>query len=138
MNDNYFEGNSADSGGGGALYPSDSTVFANCNTFKDNKALGGSEGAIYGDYPHLELSYNTFVGNNATDLGGVVYMYDQTMNSLKNLYDTNDALSGGAVYVKTSTAVHSNADVFTENVATDDVSMMMSKNLGFVYLVGHC
>ena len=135
LNGNYFEGNSADYGG--ALYLSDSTAFANCNTFKDNNALDGDGGAIYGDYPHLELSYNTFVGNHATRSGGAVYMFDQTMDSLKNLYDTNEAPSGGAVYVDGST-VNLNGDVFTGNLATDGVSMMMSINSGFVYLVGHC
>lgn len=141
----YFEGNSADHGGGLAIYIDDSgklpeptnfQVNVNGAVFKNNRASAkagamkinlGTNSKKYN--LSLNLNSGTFEGNSAPN-GGAIYSWRGAVSSAENgscTFTGNTATtSGSAIYVNRSDFTLKNAE-FANNTATN--------NDGAIYLV---
>lgn len=141
----YFEDNSADHGGGLAIYIDDSStlpeptnfhVNVNGAVFKNNRASAeagamkinlGTNSKKY--YLSLNLNSGTFEGNSAPN-GGAIYSWRGAVSSAADgscTFTGNTArTSGSAIYVNRSDFTLKNAE-FSNNTATN--------NDGAIYLV---
>ena len=103
------------------------------NTFIGNQAIGNPEGCHGGAVSMAgegcAINYNNFTDNHAYNIGGNTSIggairwngADSAMGDLiGNIFDGNDAQSGGSVYIK-GHGINIADNVFNENEATDFV-----------------
>ena len=153
----YFEGNSADHGGGLAIYIDDSgnlpeptnfQVNVNGAVFKNNRASAeagamkinlGTNSKKYN--LSLNLNSGTFEGNSAPN-GGAIYSWRGAVSSAANgscTFTRNTATtSGSAIYVNLSDFTLKNAE-FSNNTATNNdgaiyvVNSTMTMDNGYIH-----
>lgn len=153
----YFEGNSADHGGGLAIYIDDSgnlpeptnfQVNVNGAVFKNNRASAeagamkinlGTNSKKYN--LSLNLNSGTFEGNSAPN-GGAIYSWRGSVSSAANgscKFTGNTATtSGSAIYVNLSDFTLKNAE-FSNNTATNSdgaiyvVNSTMTMDNGYIH-----
>lgn len=92
VSNSTFSGNSGTSGGAILHYPTDGgyDLTVTDSTFTDNTATDGHGGALYTAWSNrAELAGSTFQGNDASNYGGVLYVY------VANAVDTSHSLSCG-------------------------------------------
>lgn len=153
----YFEGNSADHGGGLAIYIDDSgnlpeptnfQVNVNGAVFKNNRASAeagamkinlGTNSKKYN--LSLNLNSGTFEGNSAPN-GGAIYSWRGAVSCAENgscIFTGNTATtSGSAIYVNRSDFALKNAE-FSNNTATNHdgaiyvVNSTMTMDNGYIH-----
>lgn len=151
----YFEGNSADHGGGLAIYIDDNStlpqptnfhVNVNGAVFKNNTAkseAGAMKINLSSNNYQLSLNLNsgTFEGNSAPN-GGAIYSWRGEVSSAENgscTFTGNTATtSGSAIFVNNSNFILRNAE-FSNNTATDHdgaiyvVNSTMTMDNGYIH-----
>lgn len=153
----YFEGNSAEHGGGLAIYIDDNStlpqptnfhVNVNGAVFKNNTAsaeAGAMKINLGTDSKNYNLSLNlnsgTFEGNSAPN-GGAIYSWRGSVSSAANgscTFTRNTATtSGSAIYVNLSDFTLKNAE-FSNNTATNNngaiyvVNSTMTMDNGYIH-----
>lgn len=153
----YFEDNSADHGGGLAIYiddnsslpqPTDFHVNVNGAVFKNNRAsaeAGAMKINLGTDSKNYNLSLNlnsgTFEGNSAPN-GGAIYSWRGSVSSAANgscTFTRNTATaSGSAIFINKSNFTLRNAE-FSNNTATNNdgaiyvVNSTMTMDNGYIH-----
>lgn len=112
------EGSGSQGYGGAILCRSGQPRITNCR-FEANQARSG--GALYVDAPATpRLEQCAFIGNVAANLGGAILWEGRSRGFIKDLRcETNQAFTGGALYVRANDGLLVQSAVFTANLAAN-------------------
>ena len=143
----YFEGNSADHGGGLAIYiddnstlPQPTNFYVNMNgaVFKNNTASSEAGamkinlGTSSKNY-NLSLSLNSgsFDGNSAPN-GGAIYSWrgsvDSSVDGSCKFYNNKATASGSAVFVNNSSFTLRNAEIYSNTATNNDGAVYVTNS----------
>ncbi len=115
---NSFNSNSAPDGGAMLFVDSTRVDLLGENVFDSNTA-SNTGGAIRANNVNelILTGHNYFSNNRASQSGGAVYTQNSAFNTQGSLYDTNNAIYGGAIFLEKSAFV-GNYNIFKNNRAT--------------------
>ena len=118
-------------GSGGAIRIRVGTDSSLSNTLFDGNSAGADGGALDLEEGTHDLSGNTFVGNDAGQLGGALNIdVDGELNVDGDVYDSNVATWGGALYLRDDVVGDIQFATFTGNDATTDRGGAIRSNQG--------
>jgi CSLREA domain-containing protein len=117
VSNSTFQGNTATTSDGGAIYNFSSTLKVTNSTFYDNTSLQSGGGAIY-NYGTTSVTNSTFTGNSVpygnggaiSDIGG----FQLTLNN--NIFTGNTSAGGGAGIYNAYDTINTSDNIYYNNL----------------------
>lgn len=124
VSNSTFDSNRASLGGGAIGAIPSTSIFSSGNVFFNNSA--GSGAALFLQCRSCSVVFHStddvFMENKASISGGAIYSnITSTMSIVESTFDSNSALSCGAVFASNHVTVYLNSSSFTGNAATGSV-----------------